>query len=182
MGWVCLYPSFFAPPKGRFQMKKLSVRQLCLCAVVAALYAAVTILTAPLSYGLVQFRLSEALVVLCAFEPILAVGITVGCFLANLFSTVTALDIVVGTLATALACLWTIHCKKAWLVPLPNVLLNAVIVGGMLAWILFPDNLTVGFLTAALQVGFGELVVMYVLGLPLYLFEEKHGLLRRMMG
>lgn len=159
----------------------LKTRKLCLSAIVAALYAAITIATAPLSYGLVQFRISEALVVLCALEPFLAVGITLGCFIANLFSTVTVLDVVVGTLATALACLWTSRCRSVWLAPLPNVLVNAGLVGGMLALVLFPESPGVGFVVAALQVGFGELVVMYVLGLPLLLFARRTGLMKRIL-
>lgn len=160
---------------------KFTVRQICICAVIAALYAAITILTAPFAYGLAQFRLSEALVVLCAFEPILGVGITLGCFLANVFSTVTALDMIVGTLATALACLLTSRIRIAWLTPLPNILANAVMVGGMLAWVMFPDNLLAGFAAAAIQVGFGEVMVMYVLGVPLYFFEQRTGLVRKLM-
>ncbi len=154
--------------------------KLALCAVIAALYAAITILTAPLSFGLVQFRLSEALMVFCAVEPVLGVGITLGCFLANLFSTVTALDAVVGTLATALACLWTSKCRKLWMLPVPTVLLNAVLVGGMLAFVLFPGNVAMGFCIAAAQVGFGELVVMVVLGLPLYQFVKKSNVMQRL--
>ena len=122
-------------------MKKITIRQLTACAIVAALYAVITIATAPLSYGLIQFRLSEALIVLCAFEPVLAIGLTMGCFIANIFSTVTVLDIVVGTAATGLACIWTIHTKKDWFVPMPNVLVNSALVGAMLAFVLFPDNL-----------------------------------------
>ena len=160
--------------------KKL--RKLTLCAVIAALYAAITILTAPLSFGLVQFRLSEALMVLCALEPVLGVGITLGCFLANLFSTVTALDAVVGTLATALACLWTARCKRFWMLPVPTVLLNAVLVGGMLAFVLFPGNVALGFAIAAAQVGFGELVVMAVLGLPLYQFMKRSKAMERLLA
>lgn len=162
--------------------KQISVRQLCVCAVVAALYAAITMIAAPLSYGLTQFRLSEALVVLCVFEPSLGIGITLGCFLANVFSTVTALDMVIGTLATGLACLWTARCKRVGLIPLPNVLVNAVLVGGMLAAVLFPEQLVTGFLLAALQVGFGEAVVMYGLGLPLLLFAKRTGFVDRLMG
>ena len=161
--------------------KTLTVRQVCVCAIAAALYASITILTTPLSYGLVNFRLSEALVVLCAFEPVLGIGFTIGCFLANVFSTVTALDMVIGTLATALACLWTGHCKKAVFAAIPNVAVNTLLVGGMLAYVLFPDNLTMGFLIAALQVFFGELAVMGALGIPLFLFEQKRGLVRKIM-
>ncbi len=164
-------------------MKKTwNVRTVCACAITAALYAAVTILTAPLSYGLVQFRLSEALVALCCFEPLLGIGITLGCFLSNLFSTVTALDLVIGTLATALACLWTSRCNNPWLMPLPNILCNAVLVGGMLAFVLFPEHMPIGFATAAVQVGFGELAVMYGLGVPLYFFTKKTGFMKKLLG
>ncbi len=162
--------------------KAVSVRTLCVCAVVGALYAVITILTAPFSYGLVQFRLSEAMVVLCCFEPVLGVGITLGCFLANLFSTVTALDVVIGTLATALACLWTSRCRRSWTAILPNVLVNAGLVGGMLAVVMFPQNPAVGFLTCALQVGSGELAVMVVLGLPLYFFAQRTGFVKKLLG
>lgn len=161
---------------------RIATRKLCACAIVAALYAVITIVTAPFSYGLIQFRLSEALVVLCVFEPFLATGITLGCFLANVFSTVTALDMVVGTFATGLACLWTIRCRKNWFIPMPNVLVNAVVVGGMLAFILFPDNLMLGFALAFIQVGFGEAVVMYGLGLPLLLFARKTGFMERVLN
>lgn len=162
---------------------KFTALQLCVCAVVAAIYVVVTLLTSSFAYGLAQFRLSDALVVLCWFEPVLGVGLTLGCFLANIFSTVSALDMVIGTLATALACLWTVKLKgeKAWLIPLPNVLVNALLVGGMLAWVLFPDNLLTGFVLAFAQVGFGELVVMYVLGLPLFLFAKRTNFLGKLL-
>lgn len=160
-------------------MRKLTTRRMTTCAIVAAAYTVITLLTAPLSFGLVQFRLSEALVVLCALDPFLGVGITLGCFLANVFSTVTALDMIVGTAATALACFLTAKCKKDWLIPLPNILCNALIVGAMLAVVLFPDNMGVGFLLAFAQVGFGELVVMYALGMPLLLFAKKTNFLAK---
>lgn len=155
--------------------KKFTVRQLTACAIVAALYAAITIASGPLAYDLMQFRLSEALMVLCWFEPVLAVGLTLGCFLANIFSTVTALDMIVGTLATAVACLITMRVKNPWLVPLPTILANAILVGGMLAYVIFPGNLLTGFAIAAAQVGFGELVVMYVLGMPLLFALRRAG-------
>ena len=160
---------------------RFTTRQIAVCGIVAAVYAVITVITAPLSYGLMQFRLSEALVALCAIEPFLGVGITLGCFLANLFSTVTALDVVVGTAATALACLWTARCRRTWLVPVPNILINALLVGSMLALVLFPQQPLAGFCTAFLQVGLGELAVMYGLGLPLYLFAKRTGFVKKIM-
>ena len=160
---------------------KVSVRKLCACAIIAALYAAITILTAPFSYGLIQFRLSEALVVLCVFSPRLGIGITLGCLLANLFSPVTALDVLVGTLATGLACYMTGKCKKIVPALLPNILCNTVLVGGMLAVVLMPDKLPVGFLICGVQVAIGEIAVMTVLGIPLYFFAKRTGFVSKAM-
>ena len=156
-------------------------RRIAACGILAALYAVITLITTPLSYGLVQFRLSECLVVLCAFEPTLGIGITLGCFLANMFSTVTALDMIIGTLATALACLLTARCRKAWLLPLPNVLINALLVGGMLAFVLYPNQLLLGFAIAFGQVALGEAVVMYALGVPLYLFAKRTAFVEQLL-
>jgi len=162
-------------------MKKYSVQKLCACAIVAALYAALTILTAPFSFGLVQFRLAEALVVLCAISPQLGIGITMGCFLANIFSTVTALDLVIGTLATALACAATSRCKRAWSVIWPNIIFNTILVGGMLAVVMMPDKLPVAFLVCGAQVAIGEIAVMVFLGIPLFLFAKRTGFVGKIM-
>ena len=69
-------------------MKKLNTRQIALNGIVAGLYAAITILTASFAYGNIQFRISEALMMLLLFEPHLTIGLTIGCLIANLFSTV----------------------------------------------------------------------------------------------
>ena len=122
-----------------------TVKRLSASAIVAALYAVITILSAPFAYGPVQFRISEALMVLCWFRPWLTAGLTAGCLIANLFSTVTALDIVIGTLATALACLWTARVKRPWLVPVPTILSNGLLVGAMLALTLTPTAPLSGF-------------------------------------
>ena len=101
-------------------MKKITSRQIALNGLVAGLYAAVTILTASFAYGNIQFRIAEALCPLVALEPSLTIGLTLGCLIANLFSTVSALDIIVGTAATLLACLLTRYIKKVWALPLPT--------------------------------------------------------------
>jgi uncharacterized membrane protein len=163
-------------------MKKFTVKQLALNGVVAALYAALTILTASFAYGPVQFRLSEALCVLVCFEPTLTVGLTLGCLIANLFSTVSALDIIVGTSATLLACLLTVRIRRAWLVPLPTILCNAIIVGAMLAWVYTPAAFWQGFALDAAEVGAGEAAVLYVLGVPLYLYLKKSNLVSRLLA
>ncbi len=88
-------------------MKKLNTRQIALNGVVAGLYAAITILTASFAYGDIQFRIADAMCLLVVLEPSLTVGLTLGCVIANIFSTVSVLDIVVGSAATLIGCLLT---------------------------------------------------------------------------
>ena len=126
-------------------MKKLTTRQIALNGVAAGLYAAITILTASFAYGNIQFRIADALCVLVVLEPSLTVGLTLGCLISNIFSTVSALDIVIGTAGTLLGCLLAARVKKDWLVPVPIMLANAVLVGAMLAYVLTPTALVQGF-------------------------------------
>lgn len=157
---------------------KLNTRTIALSGIVAAVYAVITIVW-PLSYGSVQFRLSEALCVLPAFVPVTGIGLTVGCLVANLFSTVSALDIVIGTIATAIGCVFTTRCKKVWTMPLPTVISNTVLVGAMLAFVYSPDALLQGFVVNAAGVAFGELVVLYALGVPLAVYLKRSNVLTR---
>ena len=165
-------------------MKKLNTRQIALNGIVAGLYAAITILTASFAYGNIQFRISEALMMLLLFEPSLTVGLTLGCLIANIFSTVSisVLDMVVGTSATLLACLLTTRIKKPWLAPLPTILVNAVLVGAMLSCLYMPtERFLYGLTMFGAQVGFGEAVVLYVLGIPLYYAMKKTNFIEKLL-
>ena len=162
-------------------MKKLTTRQIALNGVVAGLYAAITILTASFAYGNIQFRIADSLCVLVVLEPSLTVGLTLGCLISNIFSTVSALDIVIGTAGTLLGCLLAARVKKDWLVPLPVIFANAVLVGAMLAYVLTPDALVQGFFINGGEVLLGEAVVLYLLGVPLLLFFRRSGLMEKLL-
>lgn len=163
-------------------MKKLTTRQIALNGVIAGLYAAITILTASFAYGNIQFRIADALCVLVALDPSLTIGLTLGCLIANIFSTVSALDIVIGTAGTLLGCLLAAKVRKDWLVPVPVILANAVLVGAMLAYVLTPGALLQGFLINGGEVLLGEAAVLYALGVPLLLFFRKSGLMDRLLN
>ena len=164
-------------------MKKITSRQIALNGLVAGLYAAVTILTASFAYGNIQFRLAEALCPLVALEPSLTIGLTLGCLIANLFSTVAALDIIVGTAATLLACLLTRYIKKTWALPLPTILCNMLMVGAMLSAVLMPaSEFWKGLAVFGAEVGAGEAAVLYILGIPLYQFIRKTKLIDKLLG
>ena len=157
------------------QKKSTSLR-IATAAIVAAAYAALTIVLAPISYGAIQFRVSEALTVLPFFMPCTVWGLWVGCILANLY-TGTVADIVFGSLATLLAALCTAWfgkrgntVKNRVLGCLMPVLFNAVIVGAVLTWGYkfqeFSDPIkSYGF--NALTVGLGELGVLFLIGYTL---------------
>ena len=140
-------------------MRKFTTRDLTLAAVLAAVYAALTITLPVPQYGAVQIRFAEALTVLPFLFPAATPGLFVGCIIANLFSPF-VLDVVFGSMATLLACLWTSRMTSRWLAPLPPVLCNAVIVGAEIAWA--ETGITPAFWTAfgfnAVTVGLGELI------------------------
>ena len=153
---------------------KNTTRRIAAAAVIAAAYAALTIVLAPISYGPLQFRVSEALTVLPFLLPSSVWGIFIGCLLANLY-TGSVLDIVFGSLATLLAGLLTARfgkkgdtVKNRLLGCLMPVLFNAVIVGAVLTWGYrfqeFPDNPLASYGFNALTVGVGEAGVLYLIG------------------
>lgn len=110
----------------------LTTKAITANAFIAALYAVITILCAPLSYEFSQFRFSEALNLLVFFNPTYTIGLTVGCFIANVTSTVGPLDMVFGTLATLISCLLIVWfskiCKNLFINGLIPSLINAIIV------------------------------------------------------
>ena len=162
-------------------MKRNSVRHLTMGALVAALYIVLAYISHffGLASGVIQLRLAEALCVLPLFFPGAAMGLTVGCFLANIVLQCLPLDVVFGTLATALG---AVTCRliaqsklndkiKAYLAPIPNIFFNTLIVPFILIWVYeVEDTLPFLFLT----VGVGEILSSGVLGYALItLYKER---------
>lgn len=164
-------------------MKK-NTRNLALSAIIAAVYAVVTMyLTYPMSYQASQFRVAEALTILPFFSTAAIPGLFVGCLISNLLSPVGPLDIIFGSLASLIAAFMTYLIGKSnlkfkkYLAPLPPVVVNALIVGWLLNYTLkWPIAITM------IQVGFGQILACYGLGLPLMLFIERNQQLKRIFS
>ena len=77
----------------------------------AALYVVLCMALQPLSYGAVQVRVAEALCLLPVFGAEYIAGVVLGCFLANLLGS-TIVDVILGTLATLLACVVTYKLRN----------------------------------------------------------------------
>lgn len=159
-------------------IKSRSLRFIVQSAIIAAIYITITLIIAPISSGLTQLRVSEALTLLPCFTPAAIPGLFVGCFLANLITGAFWLDIIFGSLATLVAAILTYFIYKyinaplnKWLAPLPPVIVNAFVVG----WILFAVyDVGVPYWQCAVSVGIGQFLACYALGLPFINLLEKH--------
>ena len=162
-------------------------------AMIAALYTVIGFVMAPLSFGAVQARVSEALTLLPVFGIQNVWGITVGCFLTNLIGLATganilgSLDIVFGTAATLAAGLLTYLFRNIRfkgmpiLSALPPVLINAVVVGRELCVMINGGYNPVIFTAQAVSVGIGQAVSCIGLGMAMVRIIEKNPALKEMM-
>ena len=146
-------------------------------ALIAAAYAVLTLAVPTLSYGPIQLRISEAMCILPFFMGEAVIGLTVGCFVANLIGVSMGLalpwDLLVGTLASFIAAIITYKIKIKWLLPLPSIIVNALFVGTMLTYILLDGTESVPLWYNILTVGAGQTIVCYGLGLPLFAVMKK---------
>lgn len=139
-----------------------NTRALARGAVVAALYAALTLVLAPISYGQMQIRLSEAFTLLPVLLPEAVPALAVGCLLSNILGGCTIFDIVFGTLATLLAAVLTRKFKdNLWLAAAMPVLLNGLIVGAVVHYCYSP---VIPLALCMLSVAAGEAVACFIIG------------------
>ena len=158
-------------------MRKPNIRHITAAALVGALYVALSYYgnIFGLTYGPIQCRFSEALTVLPFLSPITTWGLFAGCILSNVLSPYGPLDLIFGSLATLLAGLMTALCKNKWLAPLPPVLCNGIIVGGMISFqeTGFTRAFPAAFAFNGFTVALGEALACYVLGMFLLTLLEK---------
>lgn len=162
--------------------KQKMIRALAANGIIAALYVVLTLITAPIAYSYMQFRVSEFLCLLVFFNPWLTPGLTIGCLLANLFSTVGPLDIVMGTGATLIACLIMIvlgkFVKLLFVNGLIPCLVNAAIVPAIIylstlgtdnVMLLTPQEYFIMFAWVFL----GEFLAVFGVGYPLFMILKR---------
>ena len=148
-------------------MKK-TTKFLVRSAVIAALYATLTLVVYPLSYGPIQVRVSEAMTVLPLFFAEAIPGLTIGCFLANI--PMGLWDMVIGATATLLASVTTRMVKKVYFGVIPPVIFNALLVPVIF---LTMGTSTEPYWINVLTVGAGELISVLALGVPLYFVMKR---------
>ncbi len=152
-------------------------------AIIAALYAVLSILTYTFSHLEIQCRVAEALCMTIFYTPAAILGMFVGCLITNIFGGAW-LDIVFGSLATLIAAVITkpitnmlhkkygnkLSVKASLLIPIPTVLVNAIIIPFVLYFGYGITSMGSATSTAAVlglmafSVGAGEVISCYVFG------------------
>ena len=152
-------------------------REVAIVGIIAAIYCVVTLALGFISYGPIQFRVSEILM----FLPLLSKEyiVTLGCFLANVIGPYGVPDIIFGTLATLISSVlvyltpklfgknkYTLLIASIW----PTII-NALIIG----WMLY-KFVGLPFALSAFEVALGEFVVITIVGLPIFkMVNNKYG-------
>ncbi|CAM3009757.1 QueT transporter family protein [Hathewaya histolytica] len=163
---------------------KSKTQKITFAALLAAIYAALTLALSFLSYGPVQFRIAEGLTVLPYFSPYAIYGLFIGCIASNIISPMGIPDLIFGSIATLIAAILTYYIGrsnlkyKKVLAPLPSVLINAIIIGTMLKILYVKD---MPLYLNMIYVGVGQLVCCYGLGLPLMSIIEKNKSLNKIL-
>lgn len=145
-------------------MRNKKVLFVAQAALIAAIYVVLTyfISAFQLASGAIQIRISEALTVLPFFTPAAIPGLAIGCFLSNLLTGCLPMDVLFGSLATLIGAVGSYLLRKyKWLVPLPPVAANTIIVPYVLAYVYGVEGSIPFFMVT---VGVGEVISCYVLG------------------
>ena len=121
---------------------------------------------APLSFGEVQIRFSEALTILPFFTPAAIPGLFIGCIIANLLGGAIPVDIIFGSIATLIGAVFTYKLRNSnrFLAPIPPIAANAIIVPFVLR---FGYGVNLPIPLMMLTVGIGEVVSCAIVGLIL---------------
>ena len=150
-------------------MKNITVSKITKVAIVAAVYAVLTAAIAPISYGPIQFRISEIMTLLAFIDPLYIPGLVLGCAISNLFSPLGIVDVVVGTTATFISVYMISKSKSLFIASLwPTI--NCVFIGAELYYL---QHLP--FWLTSLEVAIGEFVVVTLIGYPVFRVLLKKG-------
>lgn len=155
--------------------KKVSTNVLLLvqAAMLAALYVVLTYIANAFSLAnqAIQVRFSESLTILPYFTPAAIPGLFIGCLLSNILTGCAIPDIVFGSLATLIAAILTRKLRKfKWMVSLPPIIANTLIVPFILLYAYGIKPLWLSFITVAA----GEIISCGILGMLLLFSLEKY--------
>ena len=143
-------------------------------ATIAAIYVVLTMVLAPISYGALQIRISEALTILPYFTPAAIPGLFIGCIIANFNSPLGMMDVVFGSFASLVAAIITSRIKDKRWVPVPSIIANAIIVPFVLKY-----TLGIPYFINVIWIAMGQTIDCYGLEYPQLIFLEKKRIFKK---
>lgn len=163
-----------------FSCFKLDTKSIATNAIVAAMYVALTYAFFFCSYGQLQVRVSELLMILAFFNPNYIIGLSIGCLIANIYSVtmgLTLLDMLFGTLATFLAGIFMSLCRHLLVATIFPAITNGIIVGAELTFLMNTDltseNIPVLYWTNFGFVFLGEIIAVSIIGYAIFMITIK---------
>ena len=139
-----------------------NISLICKMGVIAALYVALCYVSAPLSYGPIQFRIAEVLLVLPFYNKKYCIPVIIGTFIANQLM-YGLIDMIIGTFATVLVCLVIIFAKNKLVIIPAATVINGVIIGLMLYYFIPEDLGALWFIMTTVAIGEFTVVLIGVL-------------------
>lgn len=158
---------------------KITLSSLVKIALIAALYSAVSLTLAPFSFGNIQVRVAEGLTLLALISPLAIFGLTLGCFITNFIGVLMGanilgmMDVFIGSIATLIAAILTYKLRNIKIKGFPliaslmPIVINALIIGAELAYVFAPEFTFYYFAIFAFEVGVGQTIAVYGIGLPI---------------
>lgn len=141
-------------------------------AMIAAIYIVLTLMLLPVSYGPIQFRVSEALCILPYFTPAAVPGLFIGCMISNALGGSVILDVIFGSLATLIGAVGSYLLRKTrWAVCLPPIIANTLVIPWVLRYAYGTEEM-IPYLM--FTIGISEVLAIGVLGNLLMLSLERY--------
>jgi uncharacterized membrane protein len=148
---------------------RLNTKKLAVMTIFAALYAVGVIVLAPISFGIVQVRVADAMLPLSMiFGLPSALGLSLGCIVSNVYGGLGVIDIVGGAVANLVACTlaWYIGRRgrriQRFLGTVAETVAVSLIVGGYLA-VIFQVPVEIGLLGILI----GSTIAINIIGFPI---------------
>ena len=162
-------------------MKNKMLKKITFASMISAVYFVLCLIEGYIASGPVaNIRFAEGLIIMALFVPETILGAALGCFLYNLFFGFGIIDALIGTIATIFGGLFVLLINKVIkkekfklvLFGLGLVIFNAILVPIVLI-LNIPDLNWGVYWYEFMIVGIGELIAVYLVGIPLYFASRK---------
>ena len=154
---------------------RTAVSELAKTALIAALYVAVTVILAVISFGAIQLRLSEMFNYLALYHKRYVVAVTAGVVIANFMSPTWIMDVPIGGIGTLLVLLLCRRVTRNIKSDVRKMVVTAIIFA--LSMFTVAGQLTIlfglPFWLTYFTVGVGELLSMTVGGIIMHSLHKK---------